>query len=293
MPEQIQRDLRALTQASDEPDAEWLQSLTIWQEGDRLVVASRGPFRRPIRFTPDELLALEVGLAAEAAEGEPGAGNGAAAETLSGQLAAVVDPGASEAQRYDVALSAGAGEARVAALARRAMDEQRVLSILYTDERDRAGTARSVEPHQVVFAEGRVYLVAWCRQSGGWRNFRADRVIDAMLEDGTFEPRRDFEPFADGEAVFRAYANAVDNVTVRFSPGIARWLEERHPDAMLESDGSALVTYRVADPAWLVRHVLQYGPDAEVVAPTEYRDAVCQAVGMTTVRSKPAVRGGA
>ena len=282
MPEQIQRDLRALTQASDEPDAEWLQSLTIWQEGDRLVVASRGPFRRPIRFTPDELLALELGLAAEAAGDETGSGSGGAAEALSRELAAVMSPATSEAQRYDVAPSAGAGEAKVAALARRAMDEQRVLSILYTDEHDRAGTPRSVEPHQVVFAEGRFYVAAWCRQSGGWRNFRADRVIDAALEDGTFEPRRDFEPFADGEAVFRADAAAVDNVTVRFSPGIARWLEERHPDAMLESDGSALVTFKVADPAWLVRHVLQYGPDAEVVAPAEYREAVCRAVGKVT-----------
>ena len=280
-PDQIQRDLRALTQASDEPDAEWLQSLSIWQEGDRLSVASRGPFRRPIRFAPDELLALEVGLATEAGDGQPDDGNEPAA-ALSRGLAEALGPGASAAQRLDVAPSAGAGEAAVAALARRAMDEHRVLSILYTDERDRAGTPRSVEPHQVVFAEGRIYVVAWCRRGGDWRNFRADRVIDAMLEDDSFEPRRDFEPFADGEAVFRADADAVDEVTVRFSPGIARWLEERHPDAMLESDGSALVTFRVADPAWLVRHVLQYGPDAEVVAPAEYREAVCRAVGKGT-----------
>jgi proteasome accessory factor C len=271
-PEQIQRDVRALSQASDEPDAEWLQSLSIWQEGDRLSVASRGPFRRPIRFTGDELLALQVGLATEE-DGEC---------ALSKELAGVVRaeaPARAGDSTVAMRLASGAGEAAVADLARRAMDQGRVVSILYAGERDRAGTARSIEPHQVVFAEGRVYIVAWCRKSAGWRNFRADRVIDAIPELDHFRPRPDFVPFAEGEAVFRAEPDAVDDVVVKFSPGIARWLEERYPGANRQKDGSAVVTFQVADPAWLVRHVLQYGPDAEVLAPAEYREAVRRAVG--------------
>jgi proteasome accessory factor C len=267
--DQIQRDIRALTQASDEPDAEWLQSLSVWQEGDRLSVSSRGPFRRPIRFTGDELLALQVGLATEE-------GNECA---LSRELAEVVRADARGARSFAVEAAAGAGEAAVADLARRAMDERLPLSILYAGGHDRAGTPRVIEPHQVVVAEGRVYIVAWCRRSGGWRNFRADRVIDAMVEKGTFRLRADFVPFADGEAVFRAEPDDVDEVTVRFGPGIARWLEERYPDAKRQADGSVDVTFPVADPAWLVRHVLQYGPDAEVLAPAEYREAVWRAVG--------------
>ena len=267
--DQVQRDVRALTQASDEPDSEWLQSLSIWQEGDRLSVSSRGPFRRPIRFTGDELLAIQVGLATE--EGEECA--------LSRDLAEVVRVGTPASRAFGVGLVAGAGEAAVADLARRAMDERRVLSILYAGERDPAGTARSIEPHQVVFAEGRAYIVAWCRKSAGWRHFRADRVIDALLERSPFQPRADFVPFGEGEAVFRAEPDAVVEVTVKFSPEIARWLEERHPDAKRQTDGTAVVTFRVADPAWLVRHVLQYGPDAEVLAPAEYREAVRRAVG--------------
>ena len=268
--EQLQRDIRTLTQASDEPAAEWLQSLSIWQEGDRLEVSSLGPFRRPLRLTPDELLALQVGLATEEE-----------ASSLSRELAAVVQGSAPGASAYGVGTVSGAGEAAVADLARRAMDERRLLSILYAGEKDRAGAARSIEPHQIVFAEGRVYVVAWCRKSAGWRNFRADRVLDAMLERETFEPRAGFTPFTEGEQVFRADADAVDEVAVRFSPEVARWLEERHPSAERLADGSAVVTFTVADPAWLVRHVLQYGPDAEVLAPEEYREAVRRAVGRT------------
>jgi len=271
-PEQVQRDVRTLTQASDEPDAEWLQSLSITQEGDRISVSSRGPFRRPIRFTGEEILALQVGLATEPD----------AAASLSRELAAVVRLDDRTNRSFHVAQAVGAGEGETAELARRAMEEHRVLSILYTAEQDRTGTARDIEPHQVVQADEHTYVVAWCRSSRGWRNFRADRVIDAMLEGETFVPRADFEPFSQGQSVFRAEDEAVDNVTVRFAPEIGRWLEERYPDARREPDGSVLVTYRVANPSWLVRHVLQYGPDAEVVSPAEYREAVWRAVGRGT-----------
>lgn len=268
-PDQVQRDLRTLTQASDEPSAEWLQSLAISQEGDRISVSSLGPFRRPIRFTADEILALQVGLATE-----PNA-----AATLSRELAALVHPDERAARSFSVNQTAGSGEGEVADLAHRAVEEHRVLSILYTGEQDRMGSAREIEPHQVVQAEGRVYVVAWCRKSQGWRNFRADRVIDGMLENESFTPRADFTPFTKGQSVFRAAEEVVDNVTVKFTPEIGRWLEERYPDARREPDGSVLVTFKVANPSWLVRHVLQYGPDAEVIAPTEYREAVWRAVG--------------
>lgn len=268
-PEQLQRDLRTLTQASDEPDVEWLQSLSIWQEGDCISVSSLGPFRRPIRFTPEEVLALQVALATERG----------ASSALSSDLANLVRLDESAVRSFHVGPTAGAGEADVAALARQAMADHKVLSILYAGEGDRAGTVRGIEPHQVVLAEGRTYIVAWCRHSEGWRNFRADRVIDAMLEQESFSPRVDFNPFEKDQAVFRAAADSVDNVTVRFSAEIARWLEERHPDAKRQPDGSLLVTFKVANPSWLVRHVLQYGPDAEVIAPAEYREAVWRAVG--------------
>jgi proteasome accessory factor C len=268
-PEQIQRDIRTLTQASDDPDTEWLQSVSIWQEGDRLSVSSRGPFRRPIRFTPDELMAIQVGLATE----KGGAG------ALSRDLASLVLGGARGEPGVNVGLVPGGGEAAVADLARRAADEHRLLSILYVGGHDRIGRQRLVEPHQVLFAEGRAYVVAWCRASEGWRNFRADRVLDAILADGTFAPRADFQPFTDGQTVFRADAGDVDEVTVRFSPAIARWLVERYPDAVCRPDGSVEVTFRVAEPTWLVRHVLQYGPEAEVLGPPEYREAVERAVG--------------
>ena len=65
---------------------------------------------------------------------------------------------------------------------------------------------------------------------------------------------------------------------VRFSPLIARWILERHPDAAAGADGSATLTYRVADPQWLMRTVLQYGADAEIIGPPEYRHILAVAL---------------
>jgi len=66
---------------------------------------------------------------------------------------------------------------------------------------------------------------------------------------------------------------------VAFSPRIARWLKERYPDGREAGDGRYVVTFEVADPAWFVREVLQYGAEAEVLEPQSPREAVRRVVG--------------
>jgi predicted DNA-binding transcriptional regulator YafY len=57
------------------------------------------------------------------------------------------------------------------------------------------------------------------------------------------------------------------------TPAIARWLAERVGRA-LAGDGGLTVEHPCADGEWAVRHVLQYGPDAEVLGPGAVRAAV-------------------
>ncbi len=262
---QVRQDLRTLTDISDEPGAEWLQSLSVWQEGDRVAAVSRGPYRRPLRFTPDELLAIRVGLALEGDDGE----------ALALRIAAVL---AMESGDARVRLSGAAdGEAGVIAVMRDGMDRGKTVCVKYAGERDRLGRERTIEPHQVVSLDGRYYIVAFCRREGGWRHFRADRVLDVQAEETSFTPRADFVPVTDPSEVFRSAADG-DDVTVRYSPAVARWLGERFPDASRLADGSIEVTYRVVEPAWLVRMVLQYGAEAEVISPAWHRDNVLRAI---------------
>jgi predicted DNA-binding transcriptional regulator YafY len=264
---QVTRDLRTLTAVGGDSDHEWLGSLCVLQEGDRISLASRGHYRRPMRLTPDEVAAIQLGLAME--------GGGGA---LEGELAALLgSSGTSAAAPPRVeSVCPGPGEGRVVDLALRALRESACLEILYS-----AGShgppERVVEVHQVVSAAGRWYLVAWCRTAGGRRHFRADRVLGARLLAERFTRRDVITPVDSLDELHRPGDAEPDLVRVRFSPAIARWLRERFPDA--EPDGHALVvTFEVTDAAWLVRTVLQYGSDAEVIGPPAYREAMLRAL---------------
>ncbi|MDQ4096833.1 MAG: YafY family transcriptional regulator, partial [Actinomycetota bacterium] len=55
--------------------------------------------------------------------------------------------------------------------------------------RDGEETRRLVEPHQLVSAGRRWYLVAWDVRRDGWRTFRVDRLSAPQLGGVRFEPR--------------------------------------------------------------------------------------------------------
>ena len=265
-PQQIRRDVVTLTSLSDDAESEWLSSLGVLLQGDRLSISSHGPFRRPVRFSPLELIAIQLGLAGEP---EPC--------TVSHELAALLEGAGGAAAAMRVLPQPTEGEGEVVRLALDALDQRRVLTITYAGARDRVGTVRSVEPRDVVYDQGRYYLVAWCRKADAWRTFRADRVLDVTLETARFEPRAEVPPVLESGGVFQA-PEKPDAVEVQFSPRVARWIRERYPDARPADNGSALLTYQVADPQWLVQTVLQYGAEAEVIAPPAYRMAMRSAV---------------
>lgn len=65
---------------------------------------------------------------------------------------------------------------------------------------------------------------------------------------------------------------------VRYSPTIARWIAERE-GVKLAADGSVTLEHPVADEGWAIRHVLQYGPDAELFDPPELRALLARRLG--------------
>jgi proteasome accessory factor C len=252
---QIQNDIRTLTLLGDDPDADWMLSLSVWQEGDRINIASAGPFQRPIRFTGDELVAIQIGLA-QADDEQP---------NLSHSLAKIL-------QTAEPVTNGLSGRGRVSPSVRNlvlgAITDRRKLRIRYSGERSLDGVNRVIHPYQLLEQEGQGYVVAWCELAGGWRHFRVDRILDATPAEDHYATRVDFTPADDS---FAPPAETTP-VRVRFSAAIARWLKERHPEAESAPEGGIVVTYQVANPEWLIRYVLQYGPEAEVVAPPSFRD---------------------
>lgn len=247
-PAQVQADLRVLQALNESAEAEWFLSLRAYQTEGEVMISSGGPFRRPVRLTPQEALAMAVGLATEPDGTVPDAARGLIApHELDTDAPVALEVTNGDLHRIHDAILDAAASARC-------------LDIEYSAEGDDRITTRTIHPHHLLTAHGKTVVIGWCEDRDGWRRFRTDRILRVADAGRTFPPRDDAP-----ETLFEAPDEGVDQVTVQFDAEIARWLIERYPDATLNEDGTLSVTYACANPDWLVREVLQYGDAAEIV----------------------------
>jgi predicted DNA-binding transcriptional regulator YafY len=266
-------------------------------EDDRVHVWAGDEFRRPPRLTGHEVLALELGLRVMAGDAVP---DRAAAildlvRRLSAQLAT---PGAdaltkTEArtsaeeraalrQRLESQVEAAAGaekasdEADVEELLLDAIEAQRVCRISYLKPGSAAPEDRTLAPYRLVQATGRWYLLAHDADRAGVRLFRLDRILDLTMTEDEYEMPGEFDPreYLGDDGVPFASDTATE-ARVRYSPRVARWLAERVAGDIQE-DGALIARHAVSDADWLVRHVLRYGGEAEVLEPEVLRRRVAE-----------------
>lgn len=123
-----------------------------------------------------------------------------------------------------------------------------------------------IRPHGIVFARGRWFLVAFCERNAEVRIFRLDRMTAVSVSAHDARPSDDANITATVLADGLLSGCADEQLRIRYSPRVARWLAETS-DALLQVDGSLLLRYPLHDDDWAVRHTLSYGPDAIVEAP--------------------------
>ena len=273
-PQRVLRDVEQVVERAYYLPPEQANDTQILIEGDRVTVLARAcAFRRPPRLSPREALALGVGLRALALDAPEERRDRlfTLAERLERELA--LRPAADTEPH--IALAFGPPErTEVHACLRDAARERRAVSIEYLKTGATAPEGRTIYPYALVFAERWWYALAHCCTQDGVRRFRVDRVLSAEVLDQSFEVPANWDPHnhLDGGRAF--VADEPTEVRVRYGPRIARWIREREPGAASLSDGGVIVSHTVADPRWIVAHVLQYGPDAEVLQPPEMRGIV-------------------
>ena len=137
----------------------------------------------------------------------------------------------------------------------------------------RPASSRVLCPYAIVFTSGMWYVVANCGDEG-LRFFRLDRVEDVeVLEERYEPPQRLLARGGDARTGGPSRRRTPASLRVRYSPEVARWIAEREGKAV-EADGSLVMEHPLADTDWAVRHVLQYGPDAEVLEPAAVREEI-------------------
>jgi proteasome accessory factor C len=236
----------------------------------RVTIRLADYFRRPLRLTPNEGLALlAAGRALLAVPGSDPAG----------PLATALDK--LEAALELPELVVEVGEPPFLRDVRDAAAHHERLDVDYWSAGRDELTQREIDPTTVFFATGAWYVSAYCHRVEAERMFRVDRVR-ALRATGEH-----FEPSADAVEPARTFNPRPDapTVTLRLRPSAA-WVPESFPtEAVRErSDGTLDVDLVVSEEAWLERLLLRLGPEAKVVAPKTREGSAAAAAARVLAR---------
>jgi predicted DNA-binding transcriptional regulator YafY len=155
--------------------------------------------------------------------------------------------------------------------------------------RDGEDSRRLVEPHQLVTAGRRWYLVAWDQRRRDWRTFRLDRLREPRLAGVRFTPREipggdaaSFVATSLGSIPRHHEATLAINAAFAELEGVLRGVD--HTPTAIEAD-SCLVQIRSEDLDRLAMTIARIALTAPVavIEPTELADTVRQLATHLTV----------
>ena len=139
--------------------------------------------------------------------------------------------------------------------------------------------ARTVSPQHVVHYRDNWYLQAWCHLRKALRSFALDAIESCELTDSPAQE-------VDSETLHRELQGSYGIfggqptawASLRFAADVAPLVarEQWHPDQKghMEPDGSYVLQVPYSDERELVRDVLRYGDEVEVLGPESLRLAV-------------------
>jgi len=147
----------------------------------------------------------------------------------------------------------------------------------YSFSRDEV-TDRLVEPYQLVFKDGFWYLVAFCHRNQETRLFRIDRIRGLERTEQTFTPPADYSYEEYMGAAWQMERGEEFPFKVRFFFRSARFVRETnfHPSQEIteEPGGTVIFTAKACSLRSILRWILTFGDEAEVLEPPELRTMV-------------------
>ena len=149
--------------------------------------------------------------------------------------------------------------------------EHRRVTMTYHSFHSRKIKNYVIEPYQVYYAQGGLYVFAVVPAYGEARQFAIERIKALHMTDERFEPDTTVEVARHADSLGVALGGTPEAVTIEFQPEAAPYVAERdyHPTQSVETreDGCLVLRMRVAVDFALSAWVLSFGPRARVVAP--------------------------
>lgn len=174
-----------------------------------------------------------------------------------------------------------------------ALSRECLLELRYDAKSHDGTTLRQVEPWLLHNFAGNWYLFAHCRLRRELRMFALDRMRAVRILPERFSYPPDFDPQAFARRAFGLFkAGMIREARIRFSPFISAWVRDQlwHPDQRMEvqRDGGLELCLPFAGAGIdLVREVMKFGPEAEILEPAELRAEVLSRLRQAIDRYAP------
>jgi proteasome accessory factor C len=156
-----------------------------------------------------------------------------------------------------------------------ALVSRKRLRLQYSSRSKNEVTERWISPQRLVYYRDNWYLDAWCHLRNDLRLF----ALDSMNVAESSGIARDVPDRQIDEHVMHTYGifsgRATNKAVIHFSGEAARWVadEQWHPEQESRhlAGGRWELVIPYGNPTELIRDILKYGPEAEVISPPELR----------------------
>lgn len=153
----------------------------------------------------------------------------------------------------------------------KAIEDSRLLKFDYINRRIEC-SKRIAEPIQIEFICGEWYLVAFCRNRNDYRKFKLVRIRNLKL--GDIFLKRNISNEGLRKIFAEGYNEKSIKVTLKFTSRIGEQLSEYFDkeSIRLEEDGNFIVEDFFPYEEGLIKHILSFGKDCEVLSPSYLRE---------------------
>jgi len=165
-----------------------------------------------------------------------------------------------------------------------ALSHDRQLAITYSSGYTDETTQRTVDPLHLLLYMGNWHLIAYCRQRRGIRDFLLSRMRGAEVLAAKAESR--VTPQEIKDRIEKRYGIFFDGpeyrIVLRFDARSARHVRDQvwFPGQVTENqgDGSLILKFPVADFREILRDLLPFAADVEVLEPPELRQLIAATI---------------
>jgi predicted DNA-binding transcriptional regulator YafY len=163
-------------------------------------------------------------------------------------------------------------DSKLLTLLKKAIEQKREIHFTYIDGNS-SETIRYVQPASIIVKAGIPYLYAYCLHREDTRLFRVSRIREVTMTKNQFKPSHKVEIETKDLEKNWMELSATIALTLIFSPKVKVLVEESFSNKQITyiADGYMKVDCRFPEGDWVVRFLLSFGIEVEIVEPESMR----------------------